>query len=121
MAALGPEDLLIFRVPLIISLNCLLELCYRFEIGFKEEAQKYHEKIQDLIGQFNFRVLFSVLQVWIVRSIKECFQVGKGIKPSDPQTALKWLHETLELLARAIDLNTLSLDIQREADQYTHT
>lgn len=109
---------MLFRVPLLKSLNCVLELIYRFEVGFRDEAEKYQSKIQEMISGFVFKPIIGTIELWILRCLREVYELAPGLKPSDPKPAVVWLHETLEFLSRALDINTLSLDVQKDADLY---
>jgi hypothetical protein len=115
--ALGLEKGLALRTPVVNTVNSMVTVACRFELDIKEQAQKYQEKVVDMISRYNFKAAFSALGVWINRVMGEMIELGLSVSASNPELAKQYYHFSLELMAQAIQLPALSLDLQREADK----
>lgn len=116
--ALGVEKGLALRTPVVKTVNSMVTIACRFELDIKEQAQKYQEKIVEMISRYNFKDAFHAIGKWINRVLGEMIELGLSISASNPESAKQYYHYSLELMAQAILLPALSLDLQREADKY---
>lgn len=117
LKSLDMEKGLALRAPLVKIVSGLVLIARHFEIDIKEEAQKYQDKIQAMISQYDFRPVLLALGVWINQTMGEMLEIGKMIAPTDPASAKSYYHESIELMALSIELPSLSLDLQREVDE----
>jgi hypothetical protein len=115
--ALGIENCLVLKTPVVKIVNSLVTVACRFELDIKEQAQKYQEKVVEMISRYNFKDTFNSILIWINKAMADMILLGLSVSPSDPQSAKDYYHCSLELMAQSILLPALSLDLQREADK----
>ena len=101
------------------SINRLITIARRFEIDIRYEATEHQASINKMIGQFDFRETFGNLAYWSSAVFKETIEMVDFVQKDSPEYAKMYLNNCLECIARSLELPVLSLDIQREADQYS--
>lgn len=60
--------------------------------------------------------MFLSLTEWINRLLQELLTAGKLIKSSDSKELIDFVHETIEFVTTSLDINMLSLEVQKSAD-----
>lgn len=102
---------------MVTIVSVLVTIDYRFHVEARNEAQKYREQIEQALQRYDLSKAHQTLQIWINRAMGEMIELGQSIGPSDPPSAREYYHQSLELMARSIEVTALSLDLQREADR----
>lgn len=106
-----------FRLPIIKIIVSLCKIAYRFETEQLTLAPQHQVQIAKMIEGCEFRPSFLLLNKWVVQILHEVLKIGKILQPGSPSIQVEYLHQCMECLATCMDINTLSLEIQKSAEQ----